>query len=231
MVILTEARSRRTFLRAAMAAGLLLPGGLTGLIGKALAQRRPPEGVRRLRGEVLVNGKRAAAGTPVQPGDRIATGAKSYATVVVGDDAFLVRGRTEVELGGAGRLVNLVRVVTGGLLSVYAKGPARGLRTSTATIGIRGTGAYIEASAERTYFCLCYGEAELVPEAAPDLAEVVRTTYHDQPRFIYPAGRERVVERAPVINHRDAELILLESLVGREPPFVESDEYRSGVRY
>jgi hypothetical protein len=34
-----------------------------------------------------------------------------------------------------------------------------------------------------------------------------------------------------VIDHRDAELVLLESLVGREPPFVDTDEYRSGVRY
>ena len=34
-----------------------------------------------------------------------------------------------------------------------------------------------------------------------------------------------------MINHRDAELILLESLVGREPPFVETDEYKSGIRY
>jgi len=40
-----------------------------------------------------------------------------------------------------------------------------------------------------------------------------------------------VIERAPVINHKDEELILLESLVGRVPPFVDTDEYRSGVRY
>jgi hypothetical protein len=28
-----------------------------------------------------------------------------------------------------------------------------------------------------------------------------------------------MIERAPVINHADAELVLLESLVGRKPPF------------
>jgi len=34
----------------------------------------------------------------------------------------------------------------------------------------------------------------------------------------------RRIERAPVINHTDAELILLESLVGRKVPF-------TGTRY
>jgi hypothetical protein len=229
--MMEESRHRRTFVRAALATALLLPGGLTAMIGAALAQRTPRQGVSRMRGEVLINGRKASSGSAVAPGDTVRTGPKSYATFVVGEDAFLVRGQTEVELGGVERLVNLVRIVTGSLLSVYSKGPERTLRTSTATIGIRGTGAYLEASPQRTYFCVCYGVAELVPVAAPGQTELLRTLHHDQPRFVYPAGRDRVVERAPVINHRDAELVLLESLVGREPPFVDTDEYRSGIRY
>jgi hypothetical protein len=31
---------------------------------------------------------------------------------------------------------------------------------------------------------------------------------------------------APVVNHTDAELILLESLVGRRPPFGTAQPYR-----
>lgn len=179
-----------------------------------------------MRGEVQVNGQPASKGTLIRPGDTVTTGPKSYATFVVGQDAFLARGNTRVELGGNAALVDLVRVVTGKLLSVYSKGRPREVRGVTATIGIRGSGAYIETGGERTYFCLCYGEAEIVPTAAPDQRETVRTVHHDQPRFIYAAGRERMIEKAPVINHRDAELILLESLVGRVPPFVET-----GVRY
>jgi hypothetical protein len=213
-----------------LSASLLLPGGMTTLIAGALA-REPKQGVQRMRGELLVNGRKAAAGTLVSPGDKLATGPKSYATFVVGEDAFLMRGQTEVELDGVQRLVNLVRVVTGALLSVYSKGPERTLKSSTATIGIRGTGAYIETQPQLTYFCLCYGEAELVPTAHPEQRELLRTVHHDQPRYIYAAGRERMMERANVINHRDAELILLESLVGREPPFVQMDEYKSGLRY
>jgi hypothetical protein len=222
---------RRAFVRSALAASVLLPGGMTALIGAALAREPERQGIRKLRGEVLVNGRKAGPGTVIAPGDKVATGENSYATFVVGEDAFLMRGRTQVELGGLQKLVNLVRVATGALLSVYAKGPPRTLQSGTATIGIRGTGAYMEIQPERTYFCLCYGEADLQPVAAPAQSEVLRTIHHDQPRFIYPAGRDRLVERAPVINHRDAELILLESLVGREPPFLEIDEYRNGLRY
>jgi hypothetical protein len=53
----------------------------------------------------------------------------------------------------------------------------------------------------------------------PKAGETVRTTHHDQPRYIYPKGMPRMIERAPVINHTDAELVLLESLVGRKVPF------------
>jgi hypothetical protein len=149
--------------------------------------------------------------TPVwrsKPGDTVTTGAKSYVTFVVGQDAFLLRGDSKLELGGSGVLVNLARIVTGKLLSVYGKGTPRTLHGTTATIGIRGTGAYIEVSPERTYFCLCYGEAEIVPTADANAAQTVKTLHHDAPRFIYPAGRSRIIERAPVINHKDEELIL-----------------------
>jgi hypothetical protein len=223
--------SRRRWLQAAVAAGVLLPGGVAALIGRALAQGAAKQGVQRLRGTVQVNGQPAKKGTPIAPGDTVTTGVKSYVTFVVGEDAFLLRGDSKLELSGGAALINVLRLVTGKLLSVYSKGPQREVRAATATIGIRGTGAYLEAGAERSYFCLCYGEGEIVPTAAPEQREALRTTHHEQPRFIYAAGRERVIERAPMINHRDAELILLESLVGRAPPFVDTDEYRSGIRY
>jgi hypothetical protein len=47
----------------------------------------------------------------------------------------------------------------------------------------------------------------------------VRTKHHDQPRYIYPKGAPRMIENAPVINHTDAELVMLEALVGRKVPF------------
>jgi hypothetical protein len=224
--------NKREFVSSALAAGLLVPGGIGGLISRAMAQGQVKSlGIHRFRGQVWVNGKPAERGTPVKPGDTVSTAAKSYATFTVGDDAFLVRGDTKVELGGSGPLVSLARVLTGKLLSVYASGRPREIRGTTATIGIRGTGAYIEVSAERNYFCLCYGTAEIVSTADPKASEVVNTIHHDAPRFIYSSGKAKLIEPAPVINHKDEELILLESLVGRVPPFVNTDEYKSGVRY
>jgi hypothetical protein len=225
------ALSRRDFIRSAVAVGVLIPGGIGGLIGEALAQGKGKPGVNRMRGEVRVNGQPAKLGSIIKPGDTVTTGPKSYVTFVVGQDAFLMRGSTQLELGGAETLVNLARVLTGKLLSVYSKGPPRKIEGVTATIGIRGTGAYIEVEPERTYFCLCYGEAEIVPVAAPDAREVVRTRHHESPRYIYGKGRATVVEKAPVINHRDEELILLESLVGRMPAFLQSQINEFGTNY
>ena len=56
----------------------------------------------------------------------------------------------------------------------------------------------------------------------PKEAETVRTQHHDEPRFIYSKGTPRMMEKAPVFNHSDAELIMLESLVGRSTPFAFS---------
>ena len=50
-------------------------------------------------------------------------------------------------------------------------------------------------------------------------AETVRTKHHDQPRYVYARGAPRMIEKAPMINHTDAELVMLEALVGRKVPF------------
>lgn len=217
---------RRAWLRAA-ALGLSTPGGLSMLIRYALAQGAVEAGgVHKYRGQVLINGEPAARGTPVKPGDTVTTGTNSYVTFVVGQDAFLLRGQSRLELAGSGALITLARVITGKLLSVYSRGTPRTLQGTTATIGIRGTGAYMEVLPERNYFCLCYGEAEITSTADANASERLKTKHHDAARFIYAGGRAQLIERAPVINHQDEELILLESLVGREPPFLGGAEYR-----
>jgi len=54
----------------------------------------------------------------------------------------------------------------------------------------------------------------------PPSRETVRTLHHEQPRYIMAQGAPQMIMPAPVVNHTDAELVFLESLVGREPPFV-----------
>lgn len=215
---------RRRILKALAAAGLLGPAGISGLISHALAKGNAPvaPGLHKLRGTVTVNAKPAKEGQRVGPGDTIATGPGSEAIYVIGQDAFLQRESSTVSFG-ADLAQNLMRVVTGKLLSVFGKG-ARKIQVSTATIGIRGTGCYIEDEGEgakaRTYFCLCYGSVELTPNAAPHEAERYSTTHHDKPMYVHNDMKmPKMMVPAAVINHTDDELKLLEALVGRWPPF------------
>ena len=215
---------RRRILKALAAAGLLGPAGISGLIGSALAKGNAPvaPGLHKLRGSVTVNGKPAKEGQLVGAGDTVVTGPGSEAIYVIGQDAFLQRESSTISFG-ADAALNLMRVVTGKLLSVFGKG-ARTIQVSTATIGIRGTGCYIEDEGEgaraRTYFCLCYGDVELTPSAAPHEREVYSTTHHDKPMYVHNDMKmPKMMVPAAVINHTDDELKLLEALVGRWPPF------------
>ncbi|HXL76025.1 MAG TPA: hypothetical protein VN967_09265, partial [Burkholderiales bacterium] len=156
--------------------------------------------------------RRAATGRI--SGDSVSTGADGEVVFVVDKDAVLVRRGSELSIFKTG-----LRIVSGALLSVFGGG-RRQLRTPTATIGIRGTAVYLEVDPSRTYVCTCYGEAVLEPLGDPASRETVRTLHHEQPRYIMAQGAPQMIMPAPVVNHTDAELVFLESLVGREPPFV-----------
>ena len=226
---------RRELLRKLATAGLLGGAGISGLIREALADQQNPvrQGVRKMYGTVLINGKKIKPGALIQPGDTIETAPDAKAVYVVGQDAFLQRGSTAVHFG-SGATAKVMRVLTGKILSVFGKGE-RSITTSTATMGIRGTGCYIDdegsGASARTYFCLCYGEVTVTPTAAPHEQLSYKTEHHDYPVFIYnELSMPRMVKPqmmlpAGVIDHSDAELILLESLVGRQVPFSESDSY------
>ena len=217
---LHRARRRALLL---FAAGIGLPAA----VRLALAQSSAKQGVRTVQGDMRINGKPAEVGTLVRPGDAIVLGDGAVATFVVGQDAFLMRGNSRAELIGSGVLVSALQLVTGRLLAVFGSGGERRLVTSTATIGIRGTGAYMEAETARTYFCLCYGTAD-VAATMGGARESYSTRHHESPRYIYGDGRKRAIVPASVANHTDSELILLESLVGRSPPQSFMD---SPVRY
>jgi hypothetical protein len=184
-------------------------------IREALAQGRLEKGVYRIRGGVHVNGANAQQGGELRPGDTVRTQQNAEIVFVSQNDAFLVRQNSEISM-----LANGLRVVTGAVLSVFQPNRPKEIRTATAVIGIRGTAVYVEAEPSRTYACTCYGEAVLTPIAQPAAAETVRTTHHESPRYIMASGAPQMVTPAPVVNHTDAELILLEGLVGRQPPFI-----------
>src|SRR5258707_1423060 len=206
-----------------LAAGIGMPAALR----LALAQSSAKQGVRTVQGDMRINGRPAETGTVVRPGDAIVLANGALTTFVVGQDAFLMRGGSHAELIGSGVLVSALQLVTGRLLAVFGSGGERRLVTSTATIGIRGTGAYMEAETARTYFCLCYGTAD-VAATMGGARESYSTRHHESPRYIYGNGREQAIVPSSVANSTDSELILLEALVGRSPPQSFMD---SPVRY
>ena len=208
----------------------MMGAGLTAstILSQATAQNLVPEtqGVHRLDGDVRINGTGATLGALVQPGDVITTGRNAYIMFVVGRDAYLVRESSRLELEGRSLFVSSLRLITGKLLGVYGRSTVRRqLNTRTATIGIRGTGGYLEADPGRTYFCLCYGVADLEPINRPDLRQVYSSMHHDAPRFVYADGRVDMMENAQMENHTDSELLLLESFVGRRPPQTFLDQF------
>ena len=199
---------RRLFIRS-MAAGA---AGVTAWVHETLAAdpKSLPQGIVEVKGDVLVNGKSAAKGSPVAAGDVIETGNGARAIYIIGDNAFLQRQNSRVEFGNT--IETFLRIVTGGLLSVFGKG-SRELTTPVATIGIRGTGCYIEADQSKAYFCLCFGAVDLRPVNGQPVS--YETTHHEKPLWIED-GKTR---SAGVVNHTDAEVIMLEALAGRRSPF------------
>ncbi len=208
--------TRRWWLGNALALGTF---GLTGMRGVPAMSRVPDvEGVYKLKGDVRINGIKVKTGDLVKSGDTVAAGSNSYAVFVIAKDAFLIRENTRVLVSGNGLLIEGLRILTGKALSVFKPGNKR-IQTAMATIGIRGTAVYVEAHDDHTYVCTCYGTVDISSDLTGRLLETVKTTKHDSPRFIYPGDSERLIEPAPVINHTNEELIMLESLVGRSPPF------------
>jgi len=179
--------TRRDLLKGA--AGLLV-------FGNALAQGRLEQGIRERSGDVRVSG------------DRIQTGGDGRLIIVVGRDAMMVRRNSTLNV-----VANGFRLVTGAVLTVFSPGRSRQLTTATATIGIRGTAVYLEAERGRTYACTCYGEAELGSAFDPSARETVRTKRHDQPRYLMAKSSPQMLMQAPVLNHTDEELRLLEKLL------------------
>ena len=215
---------RRAFARLAAGAAL---AGIPGIVSRALAKGdlANRQGIQHLDGRVSVGGRAGAAGTPVHLGDRIETGANSTAVAVVGQDAFLLRSDTAIVVKGERGVLSQLLVETGRVLSVFAKKPVE-VKASIAAIGIRGTGAYLEVSPGEVYFCLCYGEAQL--EGAEMAPRIVKTTHHEEPLLLTLESGAMQVRRGPFRNHTDAELVMLEALVGREPPFMRDGQYPAG---
>lgn len=211
---------RRRLLQGTLLAGAAAAVSPLRVIEEALALGAVESGVYRIKGTVLINGRTATEKMPLKAGDVIVTGRGAELVFVANKDAFLVRENTRVELGGEVGAIILTgfRVFTGAILSVFERGRPKRVITSTATIGIRGTGLYVESEPARSYVCTCYGVADIEATADSRYRETVETMHHDEPRYVYATG-ETMIARTTMQNHADTELEMLEWLVGREVPF------------
>lgn len=190
--------------------------------------------VYRIDGEATVNGLTATPETRIGPGDTVKTAPGSEIIFAVGGHALLVRGASHVSLqadaAGESGVLRGLRVLTGALLSV-SRDSRMQVRTRSAFVGIRGTGFYLEAEPDRTYFCTCYGVTEVAAASDPASRETITATHHDRPVYVLADARDGDgIRPAPFINHTDQELALIESIVGRTPPFVFPKDSYGGPR-
>jgi hypothetical protein len=214
---------RRHLLKSIAALAITEQIGILRSVWAAGAKLAAP-GFYKIKGDVKLNGMPAREGMLVKPGDVVSTGPGSEAIYVINQDAYLQRDNSVVSIAGD-VLQSGLRILSGKLLSVFGQGNKR-LETSTATIGIRGTGCYIESEANKVYFCLCYGMADIASINDQTLQTTIQTRHHDMPLYLYTSGQQMMVPAA-VVNHTDTELIMLENLVGRLPPFVGLTGYKS----
>ena len=208
---------RRDTLKAAAAWAAM--GGLPA----AVAQQR--SNIVELTGDALVNGVRLLPERTLQTGDQIQTGPGSSLVFAIGNASFRVRQNTlmTVERGATLGIVSLLRIVTGGVVSVWSKGNStnnssnisnsRAIITPTLTAGIRGTGVYTEVLPQqnsRTYFCNCYGTVDL--DAGGSRAQS-QSDYHQS---FWADAEEKNGSRlseAKFLDHTDEELEFLARLI------------------
>lgn len=203
----TACQSRRQFLGTGLmlGAGLMLPSWATA------------GGFRTLSGDVRINGTLASQRSRVYANSTIHTGADSSTSFVIGDNAFLLRPHSKVRFTPVKRnnvAIATLRLVTGGLLSVFGPGPKK-LLTPTATIGIRGTGVYMEAQDHSSYVCLCYGTVDLSANNQPSTVDTLEASHHQGKEV----SQDGLITTADMRAHTDDELVMLEALVGRKVPF------------
>lgn len=212
---------RRNLLLRMLAAGAFVATGFgcSEVVGRRPQPLASGRSIYRLGSGVRVNGEPATETTLIAAGDEVETG-EGGLVFVVGDAAFHARPRSRILIGEGSdpRRLGGLQLMSGAVLSVFGGGSYR-LQTPHAVVGIRGTGVYAQVEDDQDYVCTCYGSVAIEARADARSREEITSVHHDAPRFVLAAGASgQLVQPAPFKDHTDDELILLEALVGREPP-------------
>ena len=232
---------RRRLLQA-LGMGVLSATGVTAarsaesepLLGRRPSRLPTGRSVYSLRGEVIVDGKTATRASTIRPGSVVETGDTSRIIFVVDQDAFYLRSNSKLEIREieetTGAATRALRLLGGKLLSVFGS-PRHRISTPMMTLGIRGTGVYLESEPDFDYVCTCYGSTDIQAINDNQSREQITTTHHDAPRYVLADGKPgQLIKPAPYKNHTDQELALIEALVGRTPPFSIPGDYATPNR-
>jgi len=202
--------SRRHFLRAAAASGLLLP----------LESFAATDQVHDLRGKVAISNRPATWKSEVLPGDRIVTGNDGHFVFVMGQDAVMLRSRSELVIEKYEESQGLLRLLTGAMGAVFGRGRQRRILAGNATAGIRGTGVYMETRGDGTYFCTCWGAVDLASTEDANDKRLVESKRHIANMISASASGGTRFKPATFETHTDEEMDILEKCVGRRSPIV-----------
>jgi hypothetical protein len=199
---------RRHFLRTAAGAGLLIP----------LASQAAPDQVHDLKGKVTINNRPATWKSDILPGDRIVTGNDGHFVFVMGQDAMMLRSRSELVIERHEDSGGLLRLLTGAMGAVFGRGKPRSIVAANVTAGIRGTGVYMETRGDGTYFCTCWGTVDLAATRDADDKQLVESKRHIANLITGDAKDGTRIQSAVFETHTDEEMDILEKCVGRRSP-------------
>ena len=229
--------TRRAFLEKAFNTGIWATVASSGLLSSLVnAMAEVPaelplgQSIYNFEGEVTVDGivvtKSNMTKTVIRANSVVTTGQNSWIMFAVGKDAHHLRENSHLALESTGLFEEAMRLLTGSVLSVFAKREPTEkqfkMHTTTATVGIRGTAVYAESDTtlNRSYVCTCYGEVDVSAISDPSISENIKSAHHDNPLYIYAdTSQGDFIQPAPMKNHTDVELSLIEAIVGRAVPF------------
>jgi hypothetical protein len=173
--------------------------------------------IHRLQGTAFINRHRARPNSIIRPGDLVTTSHNSSISFSVDGDAFLLKGQASLRIGAERSVfIDTLRLLTGKLLSVFESGRNRRIITARATIGIRGTGCFLNVQPRSLYYCNCYGQTDMHLQ---DHSEHFSATHHNAHEVKFDGDHFMGMAATEVKDHTDDELRMLEGLVGRVPAF------------
>ena len=175
--------------------------------------------IHELLGIVTINKNPLSVTSSIKNGDEIMVSPDGKLVFSMGEDAFLVRGGSVLQVYAeeSNVLVSALRLLNGAMLGVFGKRKSTmRIYTATATIGIRGTAVYVAVTPQKLYTCTCYGHTDLI--VGLDKADVI-ATHHNAHVVTTGKNGNAQMKAFEVLDHTDDELRMLEALVGRKPIF------------